>query len=507
MHEPLHIIDSSIIVIYFIVVLAIGLYYSGSKSNSAEDYFLAGRSMGWIAIGFSLLATNISSEHIIGLATAGSKSGFAVGHFEWLAIIFILVLGWIFTPYFLKSKVNTIPELIGKKYGDGVRKFYSGLSIFTYIFTKIAISLLAGGILLNEVFGWDFVTSITLMLLFTGIYTITGGLRSVMRVQIFQAVLFIIGGIAVALFGINSVGGSGEFFAKLPDGYLEMIKPLSDPDFPWLGILLGAPILAAWYWWADQYIAQRLLSAKNIKEAKKGTLFGALLKTFPFLFLIVPGMIAFELSGGKMENGVYSILFSSHIFPVGIKGLIIVGFFAALMSSLASAFNSTATLIAYDFFNKKDEPTNDSQLILIGRLSTIFIVVVSIIFIPMLKFFDNGIYVNLQRLQAYISPPIVVIFLTALFWKRVSPKAAVWTLIIGETMGGLRIVADYFVLRLTNISGFLNYFHQINYLYFATFIFFFSLILFISLSFILEEEKNLTEIKKGEEFYFSETQK
>ncbi len=444
--------------------------------------------MGWLVIGFSIFATNISSEHLVGLASAGEKSGIVVGHFEWLAIIFILALGWLFTPIFLKSKINTIPELIGEKFNSNVRKLYSALSIFTYIFTKIAISLLAGGILLNEIFGWNFATSITIMLLFTGIYTIVGGLRSVMYTQIFQSVIFILGGIAVAFYGLKGVGGFSTFWANIPADHLQIFKSLSDPDFPWLGILLGAPILAAWYWWADQYIVQRVLSAKNISEAKKGTLFGAVLKFFPFIFLILPGIIVLEMNNTS-GNGVYNILFSSGFFPAGIKGLIISGFFASIMSSLASAFNSTATLIAYDFFYDVKNKKNDAQLILIGRLSTIFIVLVALLFIPLLRLFDNGIYLNLQRLQAYISPPIVFIFLAGLLLKKRSTVAAVWTLVIGEFLSFLRILSDFIVPQYNLNSEIISFIHDVNYLYFAAFLFVFSGITYLLLQLVFVDKK------------------
>ncbi len=496
MNYSLEISDDIIISLYFFVVIVIGLYYAKSKNQTADDYFFAGRGMGWLLIGFSIFATNISSEHLVGLASAGFDSGIVVGHFEWLAVIFIISLGWIFSPILLRNKINTIPELIGNKFNSTVRKFYSGLSIFTYIITKIAISLLAGGILLNEIFGWNFITSIIIMLLFTGIYTIVGGLRSVMFTQIFQSIIFILGGIAVAYYGLESVGGLSSFFHQLPDNHLQLFKPLSDADFPWLGILLGAPILAAWYWWADQYIVQRILSAKNITEAKKGTLFASVLKTFPFLFLILPGMIVLELSGNS-SNGVYNTLFSAGILPAGIKGLVISGFFASLMSSLASAFNSTATLIAYDFFDNANDKSNDAQLILIGRLSTIFIVIISIVFIPLLQLFDSSIYVNLQKFQAYISPPIVVVFFVGIFWKKLSSSAALWTLIIGEAIGGLRIVSDILFAKNNSEIGFLNFFHDINYLYFASILFLFSAIVYFVLQQVYEKETENVKTEKS----------
>ncbi len=483
----LDIADNIIIAIYFIIVLVIGLYYSRNSHHSAESYFLANRNMGWITIGFSIFATNISSEHLIGLATSGAKTGIAVGHFEWFAIFFIIMLGWIFAPIILKDRINTMPELIGKKFGPQVRKIYSGLSIFTYIFTKITIALLAGGILLNSIFGWDFLTSVTLMILFTGIYTIIGGLRSVMYTQIFQAIVFIIGGILVVVYGINGVGGVDKFIANIPASHFELFKPLSDPDFPWLGILLGAPILAAWYWWADQYIVQRIMAAKNLTQARKGTYFAAGLKFFPFLFLIIPGMIALQISVTQPGNGIYEVLFTSGLFPIGIKGIIISGFFAALMSSLASAFNSTATLIAYDFFNASETKKSDEQLILIGRLSTIFIVIVAIAAFPLLNQLNSSIYVNLQKLQAYISPPILVVFIMGVFGKRKLRKSAFWTLIIGEGIGIIRIALD--ILNNNSVSniGVLKFIADINYLYFAPALFVLSFAVFLMCSYVWGE--------------------
>ncbi|MCP5063001.1 MAG: sodium/solute symporter [Ignavibacteriae bacterium] len=489
MIESLNIFDNTIILLYFVIVLAIGLYFSKREKQTAQDYFLANRNMGWLVIGFSIFATNISSEHLVGLASSGAERGIAVGHFEWLAVVFIIMLGWIFAPIFLKSNVNTIPELIGKKFGNTSRKIFSGLSIFTYIFTKIAITLLAGGILLKEILGWNFVTSTVIMLLFTGIYTIIGGLRSVMYTQIFQAVLFLVGGFLVLFLGVDAVGGFSNLFNNVPVGHWEIFKPLSDNDFPWLGILIGAPILAAWYWLADQYIVQRILSARNIEQAKKGTVFAASLKILPLFLFILPGVFAIQLSESLSANEAYASLFKSNIFPVGVKGIIISGFFAALMSSLASAFNSTATLIAYDFVKGSNPETNDEQLVLVGRLSTIFIVIGSIMFIPLLRLFSDGMYVNLQSMQAYISPPIVVIFLMGVFWKKATSKAVIWTLVLGEVIGFIRLAADFIISKETNL-GIFNTFLTINYLYFAGSLFLFSLIIFVVISFATAKNKN-----------------
>lgn len=500
MIDSLSTYDNAIIFLYFLIVLAIGFYFAKREKPTADDYFLANRNMGWWVIGFSIFATNISSEHFIGLASAGAKHGMVVGHFEWLAVIFIIMLGWVFAPIFLKSGVHTIPELIGKKFGNTSRKIFSGLSIFTYIFTKIGISLLASGILLHEILGWNFVTSTVIILLFTGIYTIIGGLRSVMYTQIFQAVVLLFGGFLVLFFGINAVGGVSNLINDIPADHWEIFKPLTDNNFPWLGVLIGAPILGAWYWLADQYIVQRILSARNIKEAKKGTLLATGLKLLPFIFLIFPGIIALQLNGNVTANAAYASLFSSNIFPVGVKGIILSGLFAALMSSLASAFNSTATLIAYDFVKGDKPETNDEQLVLIGRLSTIFIVVGSIMFIPLLRLFSDGMYINLQSIQAYISPPIVVIFLLGLFWKKATSQAVIWTLIVGEVLGFIRLATDLIQLDIFNIG--INYsFFTINYLYFAGISFAFSSLIFVVVS--LVTAKNEEKLRWGKNFAFN----
>lgn len=496
MIESLSTYDNAIILLYFFLVLAIGFYFSKREKATAEDYFLANRNMGWIVIGFSIFATNISSEHLVGLASSGAERGIAVGHFEWLAVVFIIMLGWVFAPIFLKSKVNTIPELIGQKFGNSARKIFSGLSIFTYIFTKIGITLLAGGILLKEILGWNFVASTIIILLVTGIYTIIGGLRSVMYTQIFQAVIFLLGGFFVLFFGIDAVGGFEALINSAPSGHWEVFKPISDPDFPWLGILIGAPILAAWYWWADQYIVQRILSARNLTEAKKGTVLGASLKVLPFFLFILPGMVAINLNQTISANEAYASLFNSNIFPIGIKGIILSGFFAALMSSLASAFNSTATLIAYDFVKGDNPETNDEQLVLVGRLSTIFIVIASIMFIPLLRLFSNGMYVNLQSIQAYISPPIVVIFLLGLFWKKATSSAVIWTLIVGELIGILRLIADFIATEASINNAIIINFVSLNYLYFAGILFLFSSLVFIAVSLATAKSGEKSRVRK-----------
>ncbi|MDP3831740.1 MAG: sodium/solute symporter, partial [Ignavibacteriaceae bacterium] len=294
-------IDYIIIAFYFFVVLGIGFYFS-KKGKTSTDYFLAGRHVGWIAIGASLFATNISSEHFLGLAGTGSKSGLAVGHFEWLACLIVLLLGWLFTPFYLKSGVFTIPEFIEKRYNSTARYYLSIVSIFAYIFTKVSISLYAGGILLNAVVGWDMYTSAIVIVLITGLYTILGGLSAVIYTDLIQMFILIIGSIALTLLGLNAAGGWENVIATTPTDFWTMFKPMSDPDFPWTGIIFGAPIVGIWYWCTDQYIVQRVLSAKNLDHAQAGTIFAGFLKILPVFILVLPGIIAHSLTNGEVTG-------------------------------------------------------------------------------------------------------------------------------------------------------------------------------------------------------------
>ena len=269
-------VDLIIVAVYFILVLGIGASFR-KRSGSREEYFLAGRHVGWIAIGASLFSTNISSEHFLGLAGTGSKSGLAVGHFEWLAVLILLLLGWVFTPFYLKSGVFTMPEFLERRYNTTARYYLSIVSIIAYVLTKISISLYAGGILLHAVVGWDMYTSAVVIVIATGIYTILGGLAAVIYTDLAQSFILIIGSVTLTLIGLDRAGGWSALVAKTPPEFWSMFKPMSDPDFPWTGIIFGAPILGIWYWCTDQYIVQRVLSAKNLDHARGGTIFAGFL--------------------------------------------------------------------------------------------------------------------------------------------------------------------------------------------------------------------------------------
>jgi len=464
-------IDLVIIFGYFVTVMFVGLYYAQNKDEAVEDYFLAGRNLGWIAIGVSLFATNISSEHFIGLAGMGSTRGFAVGLFEWLAIFALMLLGWVFSPIFIKSKVFTTPEFFGKRFNRGTQMYLSGISIFSYILTKVTVSLFAGGLLLHAILGWDMYTSAVIMLVLTGIYTIIGGYRSVVYTSVVQAVFLILGALVLTGFGLSEVGGFSGMEKELSADYFSLFKPLSDPNFPWIGIVFGAPILAVWYWCTDQYIVQRILSAKDVNAARRGTLLAGFLKILPMFILVLPGLIAAVLYPGITGDEAYPKLLAGNLLPTGIKGLVVAGVLAALMSSLAACFISTSTLFTMDFYRHFQPTASEKKLMLIARLATTAMVVIGILCIPVVKILSSQIYISLQGIQAYISPPIAAVFLLGTFWKRINEKGAIWALGIGGITGISRLTMEWFDNTWFFNSIGMQWFYQINFLHFAILLF------------------------------------
>jgi SSS family solute:Na+ symporter len=480
-------LDLGIIISYILIVLSIGFYFSKKNKNSIE-YFLAGRNIGWIAIGASLFATNISSEHFIGLAGTGSKSGLAVGHFEWLACLMLLLLGWVFTPFYLKSGVFTMPEFLEKRYNTASRYYLSIISIVGYILTKISIALYAGGILLNAVVGWDMMTAAVVIVLITGLYTLMGGLSAVIYTDLVQTVILIGGSIALTLIGLDKAGGWNNLVANTPLDFWSMFKPLSDPDFPWTGIIFGAPILGIWYWCTDQYIVQRVLSAKNLSNAQRGTVFAGFLKILPVFILILPGIIAFYLSDGTVSGDKTYAWLVTTLLPTGLKGLVIAGLLAALMSSLSAMFNSTSTLLTIDIYKKIKPLADEKSIVAFGKLTTGVMVVLGLLWVPFIGLLsDDRMYVYLQSVQAYISPPIAAIFLFGIFWKRVNGKGALSALITGLVMGGFRLIIEIQSKIEPLSNSLLQKIASINFLHFAVILFILSSTVLITVSLATEK--------------------
>ncbi len=464
-------LDISITLIYIIAVLGVGLIASRRSKENSAGYFLAGRNVGWIAIGASLFATNISGEHFIGLAGSGAARGLAVGHFEWIAALVILLLGWVFVPLYLKSGVFTMPEFLEKRYNTASRMYLTSVSIVAYILTKVSITLFAGGLLLNALLGWDIYTSAVVMVVLTGIYTIIGGLSAVIYTGMIQAVFLIGGAVILTVMGLNEVGGFTALQQKLPADYFSMFKPMSDPDFPWTGIVFGAPIIGVWYWCTDQYIVQRVLSAKNVYNAQSGTILAGFLKILPVFLFVFPGMIAAALYPEIKGDEAYPVMIAGMLMPVGFRGLIMAGLLAALMSSLAGVFNSASTLFTMDFYKYFHPKASERKLVLVGRLATTIIVITGILWVPLTKIINSHIYIYLQSIQAYISPPITAVFLFGIFNKRLNGKGAIWALAVGGVVGALRLIFE--LLHKCNYvsNPLINWFVGINYLHFAVFLF------------------------------------
>lgn len=465
-------IDYLVIAFYFVLVFFIAWKVTDKKnSEESSDYFLAGRNLGWFAIGASLFASNIGSEHLIGLAGSGAKGGVAVAQFEILAGIILLLLGWVFVPFYLRSGVSTMPEFLEKRYNSWARNYLSGLSIIAYVITKISVTIFAGAVVF-EAIGFDFWIGAVVIVLSTGIYTVMGGLKAVIYTDMIQMFIMIFGAIAITILGLKAVGGWNEVTTTLSPEFFSMWKSMQDPEFPWTGIVFGAPILAIWYWCTDQFIVQRVLSAKNIHEARRGAIFGGFLKQLPLFIFVIPGMICAALVAKglltleKPDHALPTLIAS--ILPVGIKGLVVAGLLAALMSSLSSVFNSCSTLITYDIYKRMNPNASEKKLVQVGQAATIILVGAGLLWIPLMDLISGNLFNYLQSVQAYISPPIAAVFLLGIFIKKINSKGAIASLGVGFILGIARLILE---MNKTKLSGFLYNYADINFLHFALFLF------------------------------------
>ena len=448
-HRILAPVDLAIIAVYFVMVFGIGFYFSRQERTS-EDYFLAGRNIGWFAIGASLFVSNISTEHFIGLAGSGATSGLAAGNFEWEASVILLLLGWVFVPFYLRSNVFTMPEFLERRFNRNCATYLASISIIAYIFTKISVHLYAAAIVLERVVGWNQWTAAIILVVATGIYTIAGGLAAVIYTDLVQTLILLAGAIALTFIGLDKVGGFAALRAAVPASYFHMVKPISDPDFPWTGIFFGAPILGIWYWCTDQVIVQRVLSAKDEGHAKAGTIFAGFLKILPVFLLVVPGIIAFALYpqlfnivNGSVTNG--DIAFPTavvNLLPTGFVGLMIAALLAALMGAMSSVFNSASTMVTLDFYKKLRPAASEKQLVTFGRIATGGMVVLGLLWVPFIHVLSAQLWVYLQSVQAYISPPIAVCFIFGILWPRLNGQGAISSLLVGFVLGAVRFVLE-----------------------------------------------------------------
>lgn len=439
-------LDWVIISLYFLVLLGVAFWVIRQKQKNSEDYFLAGRNVGWFVIGASIFASNIGSEHVVGLAGSGADSGAPMAHYELHAWI-VLLLGWLFLPFYMRAGVFTMPEFLEKRFDSKSRWFLSIFSIIGYVLTKVSVTIYAGGIVVSQLMGVSFLTGAISIVVVTGVYTVMGGMRAVVYTESIQTVILIVGAVLLTVLGLNEVGGWEALKEKAGSDHFNMWRPI-DSDFPWTAMLLGGTITGIWYWCTDQYIVQRTLSANNIKIGRRGAIFGAYLKILPIFIFLVPGIIAFTLKQDGViaydkADQVYPLLVQ-HLLPAGIKGLIAAGLMAALMSSLASIFNSSSTLFTVDIFKKMYPNTEEKKLVNIGKVATVGIVILGMIWIPVMeKIGREGVLYNyLQSVQGYVAPPITTVFLLGIFWKRINAQGAIFTLLTGLVVGTLRIIAE-----------------------------------------------------------------
>ena len=471
---------------YFTLILGIVWWSSKKLKKTSESFFLAGRSMGWFIVGASIFASNIGSEHLVGLSASGTTDGVALAHYE-LHAWCLLVLGWVMVPFYMRSKVFTMPEFLERRFSPSSRTFLSVISLVAYVLTKIAVGIFAGGVvfavLLPEMslLGLDsFWIGSLLVIVITGLYTIIGGMEAVAYTEAIQTIILIVGSALVTFFGLQALGGWEELRAIVPAEMFNLWKPLVpaglegtwapvktstemawyfNDNYPWVGMLFCAPIIGLWYWCTDQYIVQRTLIAPNETQARRGSIAAAFFKLTPVFIFIIPGIICYALAvSGKIPALQQTILDANgnvirdnaqqafplmvaNVLPVGVRGIVVAGLLAALMSSLAGAFNASATLFTIDFYSRLRPKTSQERLVWVGRVATAVMVLIGIFWIPVIRG-GKGLYDYLQGIQAYLAPPIFVVFFFGVFWKRLNAKGCMSALIVGFAMGIFRLIVD-----------------------------------------------------------------
>src|SRR5215204_2254763 len=476
-------IDWIFVILYLIVIAAVSVWSIRKSKETTSDYFLANRNLGWFVIGASILASNVGSEHIVGLAGTAAQSGLVMGHYELHSWI-ILLLGWVFVPFYMRSMVYTMPEFLERRFNSQSRILLSIIQLLSYIITKASVTIFAAATVITIFFpGIDFWTAAIILVIVTGVYTVFGGLHAVMYTEAIQAIVLLLGSAVLLFYGLDKVGGWEGLISSIPKNKLSMFPPLSDPDFPWAGILFASPIVGIWYWCTDQHIVQRCLAGKNEKEARRGTIFAAYLKLMPFFIFMIPGLIAFSLAQqGKLQlsdpNQAFPTLVRD-LLPVGLRGLLAGGLLAALMSSLASVYNACSTLFTMDIYKKIKPDAGNKELVRVGRITTTVVVVLGMVWIPLMSKISGVLYQYLQSVQSYLAPPIAAVFLLGVFSKRINAKGAYSAMVIGFIIGLIRIVLE---LNKEELSGFWLSFATVNFLYFCVILFIVSIAIMVIVS-------------------------
>ncbi len=538
-------LDWLMIGIYFAILFGIAWWVILKSRDTADDYFLAGRNLGWFIIGASIFASNIGSEHVVGLAGSGCTDGVAMAHYE-LHAWCLLVLAWVFVPFYMRSKVFTMPEFLERRFCESSRRVLSVISLVAYVLTKIAVGIFAGGIVFGALLpelrlnlGFMVLDSFwigsILVIILTGVYTVLGGLRAVAYTEAVQTIILVLGSILVTIFGLNALGGWDQLRQVCGSDMFNLWKPLVpsgvegtwDPvlvkdaagqtvrqawyfndNYPWLGMLFCAPIIGLWYWCTDQYIVQRVLGGPNEREARRGSICAAFLKLLPVFIFIIPGMICFALAKSGKVAEIQQTLFDQNgqllrdesqaafpllvttVLPAGIRGIVVAGLLAALMSSLAGVFNASATLFTMDFYSKIRPGASQHKLVWVGRIATTVMVIIGLCWIPVIRG-GKGLYDYLQGVQAYLAPPIFVVFFLGVFMKRLNAKGCLAALIVGFAMGLIRLGIDTPVKLLKDFSyaegSFLWVMNHIFFQYYSLLIFLVCVVVMIVVSFLTEE--------------------
>jgi SSS family solute:Na+ symporter len=481
--------DWAVVGAYFALLLGLTWWSIRRNRDTVDDYFLAGRHLGWVIVGASIFASNIGSEHLVGLAGSGATSGVALAHFE-LHAWCLLVLGWVMVPFYVRSSVYTMPEFLERRFSPTARWILSVISLVAYVLTKIAVGIFAGGIVFSVLlpdlrlhiggteFGSFWIGSVLVVVL-TGLYTVVGGMRAVAYTDTAQTAILVLGSLLLTVFGLSKLGGWSELRAVLDPELFDLWKPIVpagvegtwapvketgrmawyfNQNYPWPGMLFCAPIIGLWYWCTDQYIVQRALGARGEREARRGTIFAALLKLLPVFIFIVPGMIAVALARTGRMRGLESLVASDgtvvassaqavfplmiqHVMPDGLRGLVVAGLLAALMSSLAGAFNASSTLFTLDVYQKFQPRASQARLVWMGRVATIVMVLIALLWIPVIQG-ARGLYEYLQGVQAYLAPPIAAVFFLGVFMKRLNAAGCLAALVCGFALGLFRLALD-----------------------------------------------------------------
>jgi SSS family solute:Na+ symporter len=530
-------LDWVIIGLYFALLLGVAWWVAKRNRDTADDYFLAGRNLGWFLVGASIFASNIGSEHVVGLAGAGATSGVALAHYE-LHAWCLLVLGWVFVPFYSRALVYTMPEFLGRRFSPTARWVLSVITLVAHVFTKFAVSIFAGGVvfatLLPEVslrlggatFNSFWIGSVAVLLL-TGLYTVLGGMRAVAYTDALQTFVLVAGSGLLTLFGLAKLGGWHELRHALDPDLFNLWKPLVpagmegtwapvketgriawyfNGNYPWLGMLFCAPIIGLWYWCTDQYIVQRALGARNEATARRGSIFAAYLKLSPVFLFIIPGLIALALAKtgkvpglGIMVDAQGNVipqaaqaafpLMVKDLLPEGLRGIVVAGLLAALMSSMAGAFNASSTLFTMDLYTKFRPNASQHRLVWVGRAATAAMVVISLLWIPVIQG-ARGLYDYLQGVQGYLAPPIFTVFVFGIFNRRLNSKGCLAALLVGFVLGVFRLAVDTPVsLHLPGFAdgytpgSFLWIVNNLYFQYYSLFIFVVSVIVMVVVSY------------------------